>query len=440
MTFEQSCQKIDTTDLGIGLIPAVDNIKTFDTTLEVIAASMFMREADSVRRTEDHALGVMEDPEFGRTSASIFFEVLPATSGAYPFTNKDSAKLIDSVVLSVFYRGLYGDSNSIQNFNVYEIEQSAKLEDSVYAVNAQDFPVVFTPLGQATVNFTTLNDPRRFIQGKDTNIITQENVLRIKLNKSLGERLAGYDTTAYKSDSSFRTYFKGLALKADTITSPHKKALAYFNISDSKTRLTVYYRIAKGVIDTTFTDFTYRATQSTKNPGFTANRNVNLIRRNISGSNYSNNISGSNKQKIYIQSNPGSFTTIHVPGLKTLTNRVIHKAELIIERLPSAEDNFFTPPILFLDLIDSAKNKYVTVQNDFIYDNQSNYNIIDFGGIIKNSIYSFNISRHIQGIVSRKNEVFSFRLQAPFYTWPSYANPGSDLNNAEKLGGAFPDK
>ena len=39
LVFEQSCQKIDTTDLGAELIPSVDNVNTFDTLLEVITAN-----------------------------------------------------------------------------------------------------------------------------------------------------------------------------------------------------------------------------------------------------------------------------------------------------------------------------------------------------------------------------------------------------------------
>lgn len=433
LSFEQSCQKIDTTDLGVGLIPEVDNVNTFETILDVITDNNYMPESDSISRSEDHALGVMADPEFGTTSANIYFEILPPTAGTYPFGNSDSTKIIDSVILSLSYKGLYGDSMSKENFGVYEIAQSSTFKDSIYRTNDLDFDIVSTPLAMQQVDFTTLNDPQRYKQGKDTNIISESNVLRIRLNKSLGERLAGYNiTNAYKNDTAFREFFKGIAIKADGTSSSSKKALAYFNISDvSKTRLTVYYRITgNGSADTAFTNFTYRATQSTRNPVFVANRSANLIKRNSVGTNYSTNVAGSQQEKLYIQSGPGSFATIHVPGLKTLTNRLIHKAELIIEKLPSSEENVFTPPILFLDLIDSVNNnRFVTIQNDLILDNQQNYNVNEFGGIIRNNMYAFDISRHIQGIVSRKNPVYTFRLYAPYITSLYYAIPGVNPNN-----------
>lgn len=426
LILEQSCQKIDTTDLGVDLIPAVDNVNTFDTILGVITGNAFLPDSSVIIRTEDHALGAIEDPEFGKTSANIYFNILPVTS-TNPFPNKDSIKgMIDSVVLSLGFTGLYGDSNSVENISVYEIEQTARIVDSSYPISSPEFPVLLTPLGEKTVNFFTLNDPQTVKQGKDT--LTETNVLRIRLNKSLGERLAGYDSTnAYKTDSIFTTFFKGLAIKVDTVRSARKKALAYFKLSDnSKTRLTVYYRVTvNGKTDTTFAHFIYKTNVSAKS--------ANLIRRNISGTNYSNNIANtsSNKDKVYIQSSPGSFAHVNIPGLRTLTNRVIHKAELIIEKLPSAEDQFFTPSFLFLDLWDSVSKRFITVQNDFIEDNQGSYNLFDFGGNIKNNKYSFNISRHVQGIISRKEAVYSFRLYGSYETRPFYAKPDVKLTDID---------
>ena len=44
-------------------------------------------------------------------------------------------------------------------------------------------------LGEKTVNFTTLNDPQTIKKGKDTALVTEANILRIKLDNSLGQRL-----------------------------------------------------------------------------------------------------------------------------------------------------------------------------------------------------------------------------------------------------------
>ncbi len=416
LTFEQSCQKIDTTTLGLGLIPAVDNINTFDTILEVSTDNFYLRDSTSISRNDNHALGILDDAEFGKTTADIYFDLLPVNAASYPFVNRDSIKGIDSVILSIDYRGLYGDSNSIEKLHVYEIAQSASFLDTLYKLNNPDFDIVPSQLGETTVNFTTLNDPQVIKKGTDTTLVTEQNILRIRLDRSLGQRLAAYDTTnAYKSDSAFRLYFKGVSLKGDA-ASARNKALAYFNLSDNaKTRLTVYYRVGNATkIDTTYSEFVYKNLIA---------RGANLVKRNITATTYAANIAGTstNKEKLYLQSTPGSFATLYVPGLKTLTNRVIQRAELIIEKIPSAEDGLFDPPVLFLDMIDSSNNLFLSVPTDFTTDYQGTYNVSDFGGTIKNNQYTFNLSRYIQSIITRKTKVYSFRLYAPYTTWPMYS-------------------
>ncbi|MEO5996142.1 MAG: DUF4270 family protein [Chitinophagaceae bacterium] len=419
---EQSCQKIDTTTLGLGLIPPVDNINTFDTTLDVITRDFFLTDSTQISRNDNHALGILDDPEFGKTTANIYFDLLPINAGSYPFLNKDSIKGIDSVVLSIDYTGLYGDSNSIEKIHVYEIAQSASFLDTLYKLSDPDFDIVPKQLGEATVNFTTLNDPQVIRKGTDTVLVTEENILRIPLDKTLGQRLAAYDTTtAYKNDSVFITLFKGIALKVDA-GSPRNKALAYFNLSDNaKTRLTVYYRVGNSTkIDTTFTEFVYKDLLA---------KGANLLRREITGTPYAANIASPsvNKDKLYLQSTPGSYATLTIPGLNSLSNRVIQRAELLIQKVPSAEDVFFAPPVLFLDMIDSTNRAFLSIPTDFVTDYQGTYNASDFGGVIKNDLYTFNLSRHIQSVVTRKNKVYSYRIYAPYSTWPIYS-PAVSLN------------
>ncbi|MBE7170752.1 MAG: DUF4270 family protein [Williamsia sp.] len=420
----QSCQKIDTTHIGIGLIPAGDNVPVYDTLLDVVTDTNFLYlDSSRITSTEDHALGYLEDPEFGNTSAAVYFGLSPLTTGSNPFPNKDSiGDRIDSVVLSLSYTGMYGDSFSVENIRVSEIASTADFKDSLtgYPVSAPYFPLVSQPLGTATVDFTKLNDAKQFKQGKDTALTTQENVLRIKLDRSLGLRLAAYDTTsAYSSDSLFATKFKGIALTIDSVASSRKKALAYFNLSDTaKTKLTVYYRTSSGgVLDTGYVNFIYNTSTSA--------RNANLLRRTITGTNYQRNLASTtpNKDRLYIQSGPGSYATISVPGLSTMTNRLIYKAELIMKILPSQENAFLTPPILFLDQSDPVNSRYITVQNDFLIDNSGNYNYTTFGGLVKGDTgYIFNLTRYFQSVISRKQTVYKFRVSAPFQTQPYYAS------------------
>ena len=107
-----SCKKInESTTLGDGLIPAVDNITTFDTTITVEAFNdTFSIATDTTYYSSSytHFLGqINNDPFFGKTDAKIFLELKPP-SYKYTFSNKPDSLHIDSVVLVLDYVEGYG--------------------------------------------------------------------------------------------------------------------------------------------------------------------------------------------------------------------------------------------------------------------------------------------------------------------------------------------
>ena len=119
--------------------------------------------------------------------------------------------------------------------------------------------------------------------------------------------------------------------------------------------------------------------------------------------------------KLYIQSAPGSYAGIRIPGLDNLSNRTIHLAELIIYKIPSAQDNIFTPSRLYLDKINNAKDSAFIFERDQSVNTQGqvSYN----GGNLKSdNTYRFNITRHVQGIVTRQEPNQVLRLYAPLWS------------------------
>jgi hypothetical protein len=101
-----SCEKIDTTDIGDDLIPAVDNVHTFDTVMDVITDNFLLPDSTRILRSEAHAWGVIEnDPEFGKTKGEVYFSLTPNGYGTHPFPKKDSTIVVDSVVLAVAFVG-----------------------------------------------------------------------------------------------------------------------------------------------------------------------------------------------------------------------------------------------------------------------------------------------------------------------------------------------
>ncbi len=408
-----SCKKIDTTDIGEDLIPAVDNVTTFDTVMDVVTDNFFLDDSTRILRAEDHAWGIIDnDPEFGKTSAEFFVSFAPNAFGLHPFTKKDSILLVDSVVLMLDFKSIYGDTTSRETVEVHEVSSDSWLVSKAigYRIDtAAEMPFEAPILGSKLIDFTTLNDSVTDIRKRDT--LRLKNELRIKLDNSLFNRFLAYDTTnAYKTDSAFREYFKGLAIKVNQAASPSGRALAYFSPSGTNSALLFYYRVksptTSAILDTVVTSFVFNSVNYA---------NANIIRR-VPAGNYlaAVNSATTSDPQIYLQSSQGSFATVKIPNLTTLSNRVIHRAELIFEAIPSVQEDIYTRPTsLFLDADDTANKRIVTVPFDFNYENSF---LTTFGGFFSGNRCVFNISRYVQGIVTRGNRDYTLRLSAPYKT------------------------
>jgi hypothetical protein len=210
--------------------------------------------------------------------------------------------------------------------------------------------------------------------------------LRIPLSKIFGQNFLAQDSSkTFKSDSLFKVYFKGFAIVPDAAFAG-SNALTYYNLSDSNTRLSFYITYKRtGLADTSVVN-NFRVTG-----GLTASAN-NII-RNRAGSEISKfnilNHPTTGDTVIYIQTTPGTSAELKIPGLVGLSNRIIHRAELIMDQVYSASDNkYFTPPnYLFLDLKDTNK-VYRSVPCDFSASTGQPDNLRSFGGyrtLVKNA-------------------------------------------------------
>jgi len=432
------CTKINPTDIGTDILPVVDNVHTFDTVLRVYADNYLFNDSSIVNYRQDHALGMIaDDPQFGKTEGQIYLSVVPSASARNPFTSIDSIVGVDSVILGLAYSGIYGDSNAVQKINVYEISDTTFKDSIGYIVQHPGFNTLPGELGSAVVNFTTLKDPKTIIVKKDTTVI--KNQMRIPLDPALGLRFAAYDTnTVYVStnrDSAFHKVFNGLALKVDEGGSTLKDALAYFNLNNEHSKLTFYFRVKKnGVVDTVSTDFDLYITSA-----YTA-YSANIIKRTpaygYAGLSLSTGVIDADK--IYIQSSPGSYALLRVPGLSGLDNRLIHRAEISFQPLDLPGYDIYTVPnLLFADLSDSSNNRFITIKDDFVYSfTNYTYDSKTFGGYLKDNRYFVNVTRYVQSLVTNQNKNYTFRVYAPKTAVANYSYPKeSGMPVADKASG-----
>jgi hypothetical protein len=435
-----SCKKInEATDLGGNLIPAVDNITTFDTTITVEAYNdlFTLGGIDSLKEdstfshyTNEQFLGIINsDPLFGKTDAQMFFELKPAT---YPFTflNKPSpdSLFLDSVVLVLDYVETYGDSTVQQTVSVSEITSDFRVDTS-YLVRKNTDITVSGPLGSTSFLPYTLDDSVKAFQD------TTSHQLRIKLNNTFGNRLLFYDTTgannAYSSDSVFKTKFKGFALKSTS----GGKAVMGFDLQGANTKLAIYYKYRHGVgtdIDTTVAYFNFKPSGTYGLSGSAAH---NYVSRDYSGTPVSAAQGGSLPDPlVYIQNTPGTFAKLKIPALAGLSNRVVHRAELIAEQVFNSSDTLFPPPaFLYLDAYAPSLSRYRNIPYDVIFDASSGtFNLSSFGSGPVNALdgsgrvvktWHFNLTRYVQHVVNATEPAYDLRLFAPFYTIDQYLAP-----------------
>jgi hypothetical protein len=332
-------------------------------------------------------------------------EVYPwSFSGIY---KKDSL-YIDSVVLVLGWNGSYGDTNAPQKVNVKEIDQFSDFRVDSFLTIRDPGPSTTTLLGTKTFNPSSLKDSVKAFQDTTT------GQLRIRLDNSFGRRLLDYDTAhAYANDSAFNTYFKGFAIEADQTVG---NALMAFDIyqNDPKTKLAIYYRYTKGgQDDTTVNYFLVK-------PGFSANHNY-VNRFDFAGTPLlaASNTTGED-DLVYIINTPGSYATVKIPALRDLSNRIIHRAELIVEQVydPSSDNKFLPPETLMLDVYDSTLVDYKFVPYDFNPDQSGNPNP-GFGLYGQNTVdgignpirvWKFDITRYVQNVLTKQEPLHDLRL------------------------------
>ena len=431
------CTKVKNTDIGADLLPDIDNVNTFDTTLSVSVENFYTPDSllPKMTRTYSGAIGefvlghLANDPMFGSTTASMYYELKPSE---YPFTYQASrdSLYIDSVVLSLKWKYTFGDTNGVQTIDVYRVNEFIR-PDSSYPITAS---ASYDEL-MSSITFS----PSILDDSVNLRTYKTKDILRIPLKKSFGKVLLSWDTISLKSplknDSLFREYYKGFALVPQKLNSAN--SLMTFDMDDTTTNLRLYYQYVKdGKRDTVYKTFTFN---NLKLGGA-----INQITRKYEGSESSSYITKKQKDSlVYIQTAPGTYANIKLPAIdafkKKKGNVIIHLAELSMQEVvtPARRSEIFTPPpFLYLEAYDSANNYYIPFVSDGF--NAGTFDPPTFGGMKKLTVdplgnivsrYEMNITRYLQGIITRNSPNLAFRLTAPYNVYYKDLNVSFNLNH-----------
>ncbi len=317
----------------------------FTDTLTLIAHTV--RE-DSLRTDEmpDNLLGKMNDPIFGKSYASVYFQLRLLTNNV----DLGSAVQLDSAVLMLRYSGKYGDLTVPQTFMVYEMDESMSRDENYYSNKA--FNIKSAEIGRLTNFIPNLDDSIETIEGKlpaHMRIKLDAGWAQNILNQSGGGNLA--------NNENFLQFMKGLYLTVDTQGTGN--GMVYLDLFNATSALTFYYRNA----DRDSLNFKI----VTNNSAAT----LNQFKHNYSGSvvePFINANSTDGDSVVYIQSMAGLKGKFTAPHIRNLGNISINKAEVLITALkdPLQLDSIYTIPIRLTLNASDADGRNAFIEDQFV--------------------------------------------------------------------------
>ena len=369
------CTKLDTTTLGADLV-TVDNVNTFADTLAVNATQGIFNDSTILQKNDNHAIGVITtDPLFGKTDARIYVQFKPTFYPYYfgnagdtvknnSFVGGSSFAGFDSAFICLSYKGAWGDTSATGN--IPQIFEVRAINDLSFRANTDTIPqlgslppnVETELLGSATITPQII--AQKVILGKGVFRDSVVNQIRIKLTGD-GAILAAnlfnnQDSTSFslnngfRNDSIFRRKSNGFEIRVKDMGVGN--SLYYVNLAEAKSRLEFHYHKTKnGIRDTVVQSF---QAYTSAVGSISASSSRNYIKRVYSSPLPAPNTPTAN---VFLQTSPGTFASLSIPGLTGYSNRIVHRAFLIVEQTPDAAstDNIYTPPpFLYLDLKDTV--------------------------------------------------------------------------------------
>lgn len=374
--FGFSCNKNE--ELGSNVQPQENMLNvSFDKSFPIYAHTI---KEDSIKTDETtiNLIGSYYDPIFGLTTAGMYTQFRLITENVDFGTNP----VCDSIILSLAYYSHYGDTNANLNLNVYEISDNFYLANSYYSSDR---------LGTYKTNLANINFVPQLTDSVNIGGTNYAPQLRVKLKKSLGQKIIEASGTSYLADNtSFADFFKGLYITTSPVAIGGNKAkgeIIYVNALSSLSKLTMYYHNDADTLSYNFLIDDNAARFNTfEHYKFTS-----------ASSSFKQQINGDTTlgdTRLYLQAMAGTKIRLKFPDVISLNNLgkiAINQAQLVIKIDPTTISDTLTPP---------ARLSLAVINTDgtlsFLPD--INYGESYYGGAYNSTEneYRFNISKYVQ--------------------------------------------
>lgn len=368
-----SCKK-EAEFLGLDLIPEGDllNHELIDT-LTISAYTVKDMEINT-DELSTHLLGIVNDPVFGKTSASLYTQLrMPSTS-----LNFGTGAVADSLVLKFAVRDYYGDIESVYNIQVQELAGDIVLSNTYN----QHSTVAAKPeiIGQATGQLVELTDTTSKVIGYEP--------IKIMLSNTLAERIISAPASALASHEEFLKLFKGIVLKPGDSTITDAGIMLYLNLLSENSRITLYYHNSTKPKDSVVFRINDLTARFNNYNHFGYNGADPLLLQQFNGD------TTAGGEKLFLQAMGGARIKIDFPFLNKLSDKKIAIHEAVLKMENADPDALYPMPALIgirkYSKINDSTYRYTTIP-----DEESGLNYID-GSAKDNKTYQLRITRYIQ--------------------------------------------
>lgn len=376
----------DTNELGLEVLPTDDLISVKELIIQDDITAFTYSEDNLISSGGTSLIGSFNDPNFGDTDIDF-----AAQYRLVSYPNFGTNTVVDSVRLYLYYRSVYGDTLTEQNFKVYELSSSLD--------PATDYT---QDIDLKSMSYEELLGEVSHIPKLEIDTLTGDTAYQsivIPINNSLGDKLVNTDSTILINNDSLLTIFKGLFVETEKAESGDGSILTLSTASTS--RLVVFYNNDENTeADTLYTSFIITDNSA----------RVNSISHDYSGTPFEPNLNQQvvQDENIYVQPTGGLKTLVLIENLESWRDSLnigINKAELVFQTDTIASDieNFAPPSQLLFTFIDDEGNEKIPLDYYF----SPNF----YGGYLySNYQYRFNITQHLQAIIDGEVENNGFYL------------------------------
>ena len=326
-------------------------------------------------------IGQTQNSTFGKTTASLY------ASMVLPADQFEALGTVDSAFITLQYSGIFGDTNSVHNVVLYEVDPNGSkpiADNTAYYSNA-----VFTTLP------TVLGSKSNFkFNPKDSIAVDGKKLaphLRIRitdlayLTKLQNQTSSG----GFANNTALHQVLNGILIK---VTSTAGNSMMYVdNSSSGVTGLSIYH---------------HTATKDTATIFHFGSSSVNTYQHDYTGSVVAAHLSNATDTVIYLQGLGGLQSRVFIPYLSNLKNVIINKAELTFQDVnPSATSVYAAPASLYIYRRDSINKNLEDITLGSPFDDVTTGNYFGGSRSTANS-YTFNIARYLQKVVDGQTAAF----------------------------------